>query len=151
MSISSETLSFPDALWPPMEPRGRADEVGTGLEGDAACGLHLFEVVERGEVAAGERRIGERPEVLSGLLGGRVLTQDVVVERRSLPRNLAHGPADVALWVVPRRWLWVLLPLGYERLEVLLPRLPLAQAGGGGLGGRRRGAFRIVSPPRPAP
>lgn len=50
-----------------MEEGGRADEVGTRLEGDAAHRLSVFEFVDRGEMAIGQRRVRQRPEVLGWL------------------------------------------------------------------------------------
>ena len=42
-----------------------------GLQGDAALGLRVFELVDRGEMPMGERGVGEGPPVLSRLpLGG---------------------------------------------------------------------------------
>jgi hypothetical protein len=50
------------------------------LEGDAALGLGFFEVVDRGEVAVGERRIREGPEVFGGLQLGRIRRQEEQVQ-----------------------------------------------------------------------
>lgn len=50
-----------------MEEGGRADEVGTRPEGDAAHRLGVFEFVDRGEMAIGQRRVRQRPEALGWL------------------------------------------------------------------------------------
>ena len=55
-----------------MEARRRADQVRTCLECDTAFGLGVFEGVDRGEMAVGQRGVGQRPEVLSWLELGRV-------------------------------------------------------------------------------
>jgi hypothetical protein len=74
--IRPRSLSFPDALGPPVEPGGGANQVGTRLEGDAARGLSVFEVVDAGEMAVDERGIGQGPEVLGGLELGRIRWQE---------------------------------------------------------------------------
>jgi hypothetical protein len=63
-----------------METRGRAYQVGSGLQGDAAGGLGVFELVDRGEMAIGERCIGQRPEVFGGLELGRIRRQEEQVD-----------------------------------------------------------------------
>src|SRR5262245_25715527 len=60
----SRTLTFLDATWPPGEESGRADEIWLALQVDAALSLHVLQLVDRGEVAVGEDRVAERPEVL---------------------------------------------------------------------------------------
>ena len=50
------------------------------LERDAALGLDLFEVGDAGEVAVGERGVGQRPEVLGRLQLGRVGWQEEQVD-----------------------------------------------------------------------
>ena len=91
--IQSRSLSFPDALGPPVEPRGRANEVGTRLEGDAARGLGVFEVVDRGEMAVGERGVGQRPEMLGGLELGRIRRQEQQMEMLGHAQFEAGVPA----------------------------------------------------------
>lgn len=56
-----------EALRPPVKTGGRANEVGTGLEGDTAGGLGILQVVDRGEMPIGQRGVGEWPEMFSGL------------------------------------------------------------------------------------
>jgi len=51
--ISSRPLSFLDLLGPPVEERGGADEIAARLQGDAALGLGIFELVDGSEVAIG--------------------------------------------------------------------------------------------------
>jgi len=37
-----------------------ADEVGAGLQGDAARGLGIFEILDQGEVPVDQHRVGQR-------------------------------------------------------------------------------------------
>lgn len=63
------------------------------LQGQAALGLCIFEVVDAGEVPVGQCGVGQRPEVLSRLQLGRVGRQEEQVEvlRHAQPR--ARVPA----------------------------------------------------------
>jgi len=74
--ISLRSLSFLDALGPPMEAGGGANEIGLRLQGDTACGLSVLEIVDRGEMPVGQDGVGERPEMLGGLQLGRVRRQE---------------------------------------------------------------------------
>src|SRR5258706_8172442 len=74
--IPSRALSFLEALRPPVEQRGRADQIWTGLEGDAALSLRVLEVVDRGEMAVEQGGVGERPEVLGRLEVRRIRRQE---------------------------------------------------------------------------
>jgi hypothetical protein len=65
--ISPRALSFVETLGPPMEQRGRADQVGTGLQRHTASGLGLLEVVDGGEMAIHQDRIGQLPQMFHGL------------------------------------------------------------------------------------
>ncbi len=65
--VSFRPLSFLDALRPPMEEGGRADEVGTRLEGDAAGGLGVFERIDGGEAAVDQHGVGQRSHVFGRL------------------------------------------------------------------------------------
>ena len=38
-----------------------------GLEVDTALGLGVLQIIDRGEVTIGERRVGQRPQMLDGL------------------------------------------------------------------------------------
>jgi hypothetical protein len=78
--VYPRTLSLLDPLRPPREPRGRANEVGTRLEGDAAGSLGVFELVDRSEMAVGQGGIGERPEMFGGLQLGRIRRQEEQVD-----------------------------------------------------------------------
>jgi len=55
-----------------MEQGGGADEIRAGLQRQAAGGLGVLQLVDRGEMVIGERRVGERPQMLGGLEFGRV-------------------------------------------------------------------------------
>jgi hypothetical protein len=64
--LQLRSLSFFDPLRPPVKPvktGGRANEVGTDLEGDTAGSLGVLQVVNRGEMPIGQRGVGESPEV----------------------------------------------------------------------------------------
>jgi len=60
-------FAFEVAELTPIESRGRTDEIGAGLEGDAALGLDLLQLVERGEKVVDENRVSEGPEIPYGL------------------------------------------------------------------------------------
>src|SRR5260221_502779 len=62
--------------------RGRPNEVGTRLEGDAARSLGVFELVDRSEMAVGQGRVGQRPQVLGRLELGRIRRQAQQVDVR---------------------------------------------------------------------
>ena len=72
MLSSSRSLAFLDALRPPVEAGGRADEVRMRLQSDTACRLGVFELVDRDEMAIGQRRVRQRSEVLGWLQLRRV-------------------------------------------------------------------------------
>src|SRR5258708_5081750 len=78
--IPSRALSFPEALRPPVEAGGGADQIWTGLEGDAALSLRVLEVVDRGEMAGEQGRVGERPEVLGRLELRRIRRQEEQID-----------------------------------------------------------------------
>ena len=63
MSTSSRSLSFLEALGPPMEERGGADTFGLALERRAVSELRVFEFLDALEMAVDERSVGERPPV----------------------------------------------------------------------------------------
>lgn len=50
------------------------------MEHDAALGLGLFEVIDRGKVPVGERGVGQRPEVFGGLEFGGIRRQEEQVQ-----------------------------------------------------------------------
>ena len=91
--IHPRPLSFPDPLRPPVEPRGRPNEVGTRLEGDAARGLGVLELVDRSEMAVGQGRVGQRPQVLGRLQLGRIRRQEQPVDMLGHPQLDAGMPA----------------------------------------------------------
>jgi len=55
-----------------MEQRGGADEVAARVEGDAARGLGIFELVDGGEVPIDQHGVRQRPQMLGGLELGRI-------------------------------------------------------------------------------
>ena len=55
-----------------MEQRGGADEVAARVEGDAALGLGIFELVDGGEVPIDQHGVRQRPQMLGGLELGRI-------------------------------------------------------------------------------
>jgi hypothetical protein len=55
-----------------VEVRGGADEIGALLQGDAASGLRILQLLDIAEMAIGEGRVGEGPQVLGGLEFGGV-------------------------------------------------------------------------------
>lgn len=59
-----------------MEARRGADQVGPNLERDAAGHLGVLQGLYRGEVAHGQRRVGQRPEILRRLQLRRLGRQD---------------------------------------------------------------------------
>lgn len=65
--VQSRPLAFPDPLGPPLETCSRANEVGTRLERHTARSLSILQVIDRGEMAVGERSVGQRPEVFGRL------------------------------------------------------------------------------------
>ncbi len=67
ISVPPGSSSFVDLLGPPMEQRGGADTFALSLEDGTPSKLGVFQVLDGGEVLVDERRIGERPEMLSGL------------------------------------------------------------------------------------
>ncbi len=76
----SWSLAFLDAFGPPGEQRGGADEVVTRLQRDAAGGLRIFQVLDAGEVAIGQRGVGQWPEMFSRLEFGRIGRQEEQME-----------------------------------------------------------------------
>jgi hypothetical protein len=72
---SPSPLSLAQTLRPPMEQGGGADEIRTGLQRHTAGSLGVFQLVDGGEMALEERRIGERPQMFSGLQFGRIRRQ----------------------------------------------------------------------------
>src|SRR5260370_27362093 len=69
--ILSRSLSFLDALRPPVKAGGGADLLGVALQLGAAGELSVFEFLDRDEVPIDQDRVGERPQVLGRLqLGG---------------------------------------------------------------------------------
>ncbi len=55
-----------------MEAGDGADLLGVALQLSAARELDVFELLNRGEMAVDQDRVGERPEMLSGLQFGRI-------------------------------------------------------------------------------
>jgi len=59
-----------------VEVGGRANEVGTRLERNAAGGLGVLQVVDRGEMAIGKCGIRQWPQMLGGLEFRRIRRQE---------------------------------------------------------------------------
>jgi hypothetical protein len=78
--VPSRPLSFPDALRPPREEGGGADALRLALQSDAARGLGVFEVVNRGEMPIGQRGVGQWPQMLRRLEFGGVGGQEEQVD-----------------------------------------------------------------------
>ena len=72
-----------------MEARGGADQLGVTLQVGAAGELHLFELLDAREVAVDQDRVGERPQVLSGLQLGRIGRQEEQVHMLWHPQTHA--------------------------------------------------------------
>jgi hypothetical protein len=65
-----------------VEPRRGANEIGSRLEGDAALGLGIFQLVDRGEMPVGQRCVGEWPEMLGRLELRRIRWQEQQMDMR---------------------------------------------------------------------
>ena len=93
--ISPWFSSFSEPLRPPMKQCSGADKVWVLLQGDAARRLGVFQLLDTGEMAIDQRRIGERPQMLSGLEFRRI---------RRAGRASGHGlaPADAGCCASPR-------------------------------------------------
>ena len=55
---------------PPGEQGGRADEIGAGLQRDAALGLGVLQRLDGGEVPVDQHGVGERPQMFGRLQFG---------------------------------------------------------------------------------
>ena len=95
MLRSPGALSFLDPLGPPMEQGRGADEIAAALQGDTPRELRLLEILDCGEMAVDERRVGQRPQVLGGLQLGRERGQEEQME--------VLGDAQLADWRASRR------------------------------------------------
>ena len=78
--ISPRYLSFSEALRPPVEERGGADEITPGLERHTAGGLGVLEVLNGGEMAVDQDGVGEGPQMLGGLEFRRIRRQEEQVD-----------------------------------------------------------------------
>ena len=76
MSTSPGSLSFSEAVRPPMEQRGGADTLRLALEGGAVGKLSLFKLLDGREMAVDQRRVGERPEMFGWLEFWRIRRQE---------------------------------------------------------------------------
>ena len=63
-----------------MEQCGGANTLGLALERGAMGELRFFELLDAGEMAIVERRVGERPEVLGRLEFGGIRRQEEQVD-----------------------------------------------------------------------
>lgn len=84
-------MSFVQPLRPLVKESGRADESRLRLERDAALSLRLLELVDGGEMAVEEWRVGEPPQMLGRLQFWGVGRQKVEVD---VVRH-AHAQAGV--------------------------------------------------------
>jgi hypothetical protein len=73
-------LEFAEAARPPVEAGRGADAIRPGRQRHAAGGLGLLQVVQGLEVLVGERRVGQRPELLGRIELGGVSGQEEQVE-----------------------------------------------------------------------
>jgi hypothetical protein len=73
-------ISFAQALRPPMEERGGADESALRLEGDTAGSLGVLQLLDGGEMPIHQHSIGERPQMFSGLEFGGIRRQKQQME-----------------------------------------------------------------------
>ena len=89
----SRSLSFVDALRPPREERGGADQIPALLQDGAALQLDVVEVLDVGKVAVEQRRVTELPEVLAGLHLRRVGGQDEQMDVLWHEQGVAGVPA----------------------------------------------------------
>src|SRR5262245_12818457 len=72
ISTSPRSLSFSEAVRPPVEEGGGADPLRLVLERGAAGQLGLFELLDGREMAVHEHGVGERPQVFGGLEFGGI-------------------------------------------------------------------------------
>ena len=88
-----------------METGGRANEVGTRLEGNTACSLGILQVVDRGKMPIGQRSVGEWPEMFGRLELGRIRRQEEQVNmlgnaqlEAGMPARTIQHQHDLPLW-----------------------------------------------------
>ena len=88
-----------------METRGRANQVGTRLEGNTAGGLSILQVIDRGKMPIGQRGVGEWPEVFGRLEFRRIRRQEQQVHMLGNAQLAAGMPSctiqhqhDLLLW-----------------------------------------------------
>jgi hypothetical protein len=86
--ISPRALSFVEALRPPGEARRGADELGIRLQRDTAGSLHVLQLLDAGEMAIHQDRIGQLPQMFHGLqfrgVGWEKQQMDVVGHAQAL-------------------------------------------------------------------
>src|SRR5690348_6270477 len=92
--VSSRALSFTDAFGPPVEQRRGANEVGTSLQGDTACRLRVFQVLDAGKVRIDQDRVGQWPEMFGRLELGRIGGQEQQVDVLRHPQPQTGVPAS---------------------------------------------------------
>ena len=61
------TLPLADALGPPVEEGRRADEIGAGLQGDAAFRLGILQLLDARKMPVDQHRVRQWPQMLSRL------------------------------------------------------------------------------------
>src|SRR5262249_28622956 len=80
ISTLSGSLSFSEALGPPVEAGGGANALWLTLEKRAVGQLRVLELLERGEMAVEEWGVGKWPQMLSGLQLRRVGREEEEVD-----------------------------------------------------------------------
>src|SRR5262245_58959831 len=73
-------MSFMEALRPPRKEGGGAHHLRLGLQRHTVLGLGLLQLLDRGEMAIDQRRIGEGPQMLRRWEFWRVGWEEVEIE-----------------------------------------------------------------------
>jgi len=125
-----------DLLGPPVKAGGRADEIGSRLEGSAASKLGIFQLLDGGEVLVDECGVGQWPQVLGGLEFGRVRRQKEQVD------VLRHPQFDTGMPARPIEDQHNLLGRTGTRLARKLGQFDLEDRDADGRGQMKEGATR---------
>lgn len=103
--LQLRSLSFLDPLRPPVEAGGRANEVGTRLERNAAGDLGVLQVVDVGEMAIGKCGICQWPQMLGGLEFRRIRRQEQEMDmlrdtqrQAGMPPRLIQDEHNLLRW-----------------------------------------------------
>jgi hypothetical protein len=68
--LAQGDVSLVETLRPPMEPGGRANQIGTSLQHHTASGLGVLEILDGGKMPIHQHSIGERPQMSTGWSAG---------------------------------------------------------------------------------